>query len=235
MRQRRARLRTGARWTWLCPVIGLSPCRACRGLLFFSSGGFSCRAQVGVDHAWSRPRGLAPAFQAHAAHFEHVAVVGHFERSACVLLHQQDRDARGAQRIDRCGRSPAPPAAPGPGWARRASAAWAATSARGPPPASAARRPTACPPVGRGAPSGAGTACRPRPIRSRHCLFAQPHLAECAEHQVVLHRTWWRTARAPRVPAQCPASRAPRGAAPRSCWPLKIDDALAQAARPSAR
>ena len=86
----------------------------------------------------------------------------------------------------------------------------ACPSARGRPPASAARRPTACRRAARAAPAGAGTACRRSFSVVAAVACAEAHLAVGAEQQVVLDRHASRTARASPAPAPCRASRAPR-------------------------
>eukprot|EP01136_Pigoraptor_vietnamica_P036808 Opistho-1_new@103877 len=54
------------------------------------SGGFPGGAEVGLDHARVAGELAGRPLRAEFAHLEHVAVVGHLQRGARVLLHQHD-------------------------------------------------------------------------------------------------------------------------------------------------
>ena len=119
------------------------------------------------------------------AELHHIGIVGHLERGARVLLHQQNRNAAPGASRSGYERRRARSAAPAPGSARRASTASAAPSARGPSPASAVRRRTASRPVAAAAPSAAAAAQK---SRSSVCLRSARGRAETAEQQIVLDR-----------------------------------------------
>ena len=179
----------------------------------FRRGLLACRAEVGVDHARVLGQVVGRAFERDLAHLEHVAVVGHLERGARVLLDQQDGHAGGAQAVDGAEDLLARPAARGRGWARRASAAsgWLISA-----------RPTAS--ICRSPPESVPASCVRRSFRRgnsvKTCSSACAAVLVAAAAPGGSRRAagcprpaWCRTARVSRAPARCPASRAPRACA----------------------
>src|SRR5690606_33476909 len=76
-------------------------------LLFLvsASGGFShfallAQAEIAFDDTRIARQFFSLALEHHLSRFEHIAIIGHLERSACVLLHQQDGNACAAQTSD---------------------------------------------------------------------------------------------------------------------------------------
>ena len=148
------------------------------------------------------------------AEFHHIGAVGDLQRGLRVLLDQQHRDAGGAQFADGAEDVGDDDRAPARGSARRASAISARPSARGPSPASAARRRRACRPVACAAPSAAETARRPaRTIAPRWpSESGTRRAADCPRH------SWCRTVRDARAPGSGLRRRGPRyRAAPCRC------------------
>src|SRR5690606_27351492 len=70
-----------------------------------ASGGFShfallAQAEIAFDDTRIARQFFGLALEHHLSRFEHIAIIGHLERSACVLLHQQDGNACAAQTSD---------------------------------------------------------------------------------------------------------------------------------------